>query len=311
MPDLSTAARPTRRCPLGRRTAHAVLTAALLLLPATTHAQRERLVLRVESFGGTGVTAPAGSRAPDEITQRALQVQAAHRLVRDGGKTVVTLGGFFRTVRVALPTPSTIPGEDGTVDLVVATAELGLVRRLDARHTLVAVARPGAFGSTNDAGQLRVEGVAFVDRVMSPRTVVGLGLSYASSFGQVLPIPVLHLVTQPSPTVRVDALLPSRADLWWTPRAGLELGVGAALTGAQYGLADNLQLVPGADALWLANATVGPQLRWTPNRGKWQLTADAGSTVLRRLRYARGGDELADLAPGNVWFARAGVQRLF
>jgi hypothetical protein len=70
-------------------------------------------------------------------------------------------------------------------------------------------------------------------------------------------------------------------------------------------------VVTGADALWLANATVGPQLRWNPGNGKWPFTADGGSTVLRQLRYARGGDELADLAPGKVWFGRAGVQWLF
>jgi len=287
------------------------LTAALLALPPTAQGQRERAALRLESLGGTTITAPAGTQALGDATQRVLQVQAAHRLVRDGGTTIVTIGGLFRSVRLALPTQSTIASEDGTVDLVMATAELGLVRRLNQRHTLVSVLRPGAFGTPADAGQLRVEGAVFVDRILSARTVVGAGMSYASNFGRVLPIPVLHLVTQPSATLRVDALLPSRADLWWMPRQGLDLGVGAALTGAQYGLADNLQVVTGADALWLANATVGPQLRWNPGNGKWQFTADGGSTFLRQLRYARGGDELADLAPGNVWFGRAGVQWLF
>jgi len=290
---------------------HRVLTTALLALPATAQAQRERGVLRLESLGATTITAPAGTQAAGDGTQRVLQVQAAHRLVRDGGKTIVTIGGLFRNVRLSLPTQSAMASEDGTVDLVMATAELGLVRRLNQRHTLVSVLRPGAFGTPADAGQLRVEGAVFVDRILSARTVVGAGMSYASNFGRVLPIPVLHLVTQPSATFRIDALLPSRADLWWLPRKGLDLGVGAALTGAQYGLADNLRVVPGADALWLANATLGPQLRWTPGNGKWQFTADGGSTVLRRLRYARGGNELADLAPGNVWFGRAGVQWLF
>jgi hypothetical protein len=70
-------------------------------------------------------------------------------------------------------------------------------------------------------------------------------------------------------------------------------------------------VVDGADALWLANATVGPQLRWTPRGGKLQITADGGATMLRRLIHARGGEEVADLAPGNVLFGRAGMQWLF
>lgn len=289
-----------------------VLSAVLLVgVSSPAQAQRERAVLRVESFGGTTISAPAGTRAPDDMTQRSLQLQLSHRLVRDGGKTILFGGAQYRGTRLALPTRPTAGTDDGTVNLVVAGAELGLVRRFDARHTLVSVLRPSAFGTSADAGQLRVEGAVFVDRILSTRTVVGAGLSYASNFGRVLPIPVLHIVTQPSATVRIDALLPSRADLWWMPRKGLDLGVGAALIGAQYGLPDDLQVVTGADALWLANATVGPQLRWTPGNAKWQLTADAGSTVLRRLRYARGGDELADLAPGNVWFGRAGLLWLF
>lgn len=297
----------SRRAPV-----RVALFAALLLgLSSPAQAQRERAVLRVESFGGTTISAPAGTRAPDDMTQRSLQLQLSHRLVRDGGKTILFGGVQYRGTQLALPTRLAAGGEDGLLDLVVAGAELGLVRRLDQRHTLVTVLRPSAFGTSAHTGQLRVEGVAFVDRILSARTVVGAGLSYASNFGRVLPIPVLHIVTQPSASFRVDALLPARADLWWLPRKGLDLGVGAVLSGAQYGLPDERQVVNGADALWLANATVGPQLRWTPGNGKWQLTADAGSTVLRRLRYARGGDELADLAPGNVWFGRAGVQWLF
>lgn len=148
---------------------HGVLTAALLALPTTAQAQRERAVLRLESLGGTTIVAPAGTRATDDMTQQVLQLQAAHRLVRDGGKTIVTIGGLFRNVRLALPTPSAMANEDGTVDLVMATAEIGLVRRLNQRHTLVSLVRPGAFGTLADAGQLRVEGAVFVDRVLSAR----------------------------------------------------------------------------------------------------------------------------------------------
>lgn len=293
------------------RTARLLAVAGLVSLPTVAEAQRERLVVRLDAFGGTGITAPAGTAAPDDYTQRSLHAQAAHRLLLDGGNTMLLLGAQYRGATVQLPTLPTPGNEDGTVDLVVATADLGMFRTLNDRHTLIAVLRPGSFGTLKDAGQLRVEGAVFVDRIVSSRATVGAGLSYASSFGRVLPIPVVHVVARPRRQLLVDALLPSRADVWWLPRKGLDLGVGAALTGAQYGLPDNLRVVDGADALWLANATVGPQLRWTPRGGKLQVTADGGATVLRRLIYARGGDEIADLAPGNVLFGRAGMQWLF
>jgi hypothetical protein len=94
------------------------------------------------------------------------------------------------------------------------------------------------------------------------------------------------------------------------PRKGLDVGLNASLVGAQYGLSAAQQVAGGTD-LWLANATVGPQLRWAPRGGKWQLTGDAGMTVLRRLEYARDGRSVADLAPGNVPFLRVGANRLF
>jgi hypothetical protein len=191
------------------------------------------------------------------------------------------------------------------------TADLWMLRTLNEKHTLVAVARPGVYGDLDAIGdQWRLEGALFVDRIVSPRTTLGLGMSYASNFGRVLAVPVLHVVARPQRRVLIDALLPSRADLWWMPRKGLDLGVGASLTGAQYGLANAVTQPQNATALQLANATIGPQLRWSP-RGKLQLTADAGTTVLRRLEYTRGSRTVADLTPGNVLFGRLGAQWLF
>jgi hypothetical protein len=270
-------------------------------------AQRERVTVRAEALGATTVTRPAGTVARADFEQQAIQVTAAQRLIRQQGNTVVLLGGQWRGVRAALPVAL---GRSGGVTpdfatLHVAAADLMLLRTFDDRHTLVSVLRPGLYGDA-----VRVEGAAFVDRIVSPRTTIGAGLSYASAFGKLLPIPVVHVVSRPSRRVLVDALLPARGDLWWMPRKGLDVGLNASLQGAQYGLAA-AQQVAGADALWLANATVGPQLRWAPGGGKWQLTGDAGMTVLRRLEYARDGRSVADLAPGNVPYVRLGAQRLF
>jgi len=286
--------------------------AAILLNGACARslsAQRERFTLRVEVLGGTTVSLPAGATAREEFAQQSIQATLGHRLVRDQGNTIVVIGGQWRGVRAALPRERArlLSGNtfDAFTNLQVVAADLLVLRTLGTRHTMVGVLRPGFYGEN-----FRVEGAAFVDRIVSARTTIGAGLSYASSFGKLLPIPVVHVVSRPSRRVLVDALLPSRGDIWWMPRKGLDLGFNASLIGANYGLPD-AQRIAGGDALWLANATVGPQVRWAPRGGKWQLTADAGMTVLRRLEYARGGRSVADLAPGNVPFARLGAQRLF
>jgi hypothetical protein len=280
------------------------------MLPARVAAQRERAVLRLESFGA----APSGAASARDVEQRALQLALAHRVIRDRGNTMLLVGAQYRDTRVAL-TGLGAPLSGGATSLTnrvqVVTADLWLLRTLNAKHTLVAVARPGVYGDLDAIGnQWRVEGALFVDRIMSSRTTLGVGMSYASNFGRVLAVPVLHVVARPRRRLLVDALLPSRADLWWMPRKGLDLGVGASLTGAQYGLANSAAQPQNATTLQLANATIGPQLRWTP-RGKVQLTADAGTTVLRRLEYARGSRTVADLTPGNVLFGRLGAQWLF
>lgn len=280
------------------------------LAPRMARAQREQFVVRLEQFGGTNVARPAGGVGPEQFDQQALQVNLAQRVVRDRGNTILLAGAQWRAVRVALPraAASSDPTQSMTT-LQTLAADLMLLRTVGDRHTIVGVLRPGMYGEA-----FRVEGAAFVDRIISPRTTIGAGLSYASTFGQLLPIPVVHVVSRPSRRVLVDALLPARADVWYLPRKGLDIGINASLAGALYGLTATqamTQGVAGATTLGIANATIGPQVRWTPNGGKWQITADGGTTVLRRAEYANDGRVVADLAPGNVPYVRLGLQRLF
>ncbi len=290
----------------------ALAVGAVLLTGAVTrplYAQRERVTVRMEALGGTSTTLPAGVVGRDDFAQQSLHVTLGHRFVLDEGNTILVLGGQWRAVRAALPRDlAQLGGQttfDGFTTLNVVAADVLMLRTIGTEHTLVGVLRPGLYGEA-----VRVEGAAFVDRIVSSGTTLGLGLSFASSFGKLLPIPVLHVVARPSRRVLVDALLPARADVWWMPQKGLDLGFNASLSGANYGLT-TAQRIAGGDALWLANATVGPQVRWAPGGGKWQLTAEAGITVLRRLEYAIGSRSVADLSPGNVPFARVGVQQLF
>lgn len=283
--------------------------AAVTFFASPLQSQRERVVIRAETFGSTAITVPAGTAASDDFGFNVLHAQVSQRVLLDGGSTMLLFGGIFRRVEADLPvTGATTPARTA---LDVATADIWLARTISDTRTLFVVLRPGLYGDGRDAGsQLRVEGAVFVDKIRSPRSTVGLGLSLSSNFGRVLPVPVLHVVARPKRQVLVDALLPARADVWWLPRRGLDIGFGASLTGAQYALSDETS-IGAADRLQLANATIGPQLRWSPRGGKLQITADAGTTVLRRAIFADGNDEVADLAPGNVGFARIGLQWLF
>ena len=294
------------RFPSARVVFAAIHGAALTLPVAPLHAQREQVTVRAEALGATSIVVPAGTAGRPDYGQRSLQLTLAHRQVRQQGNTMILLGGLWRAVDADLPQISPrATGANPPSTLHVAHAEVMVLKTLNDRHTVISTLRPGIYGT-----QFRVEGAAFVDRIVSPRTTLGGGLSYASSYGKLLPIPVLHIVSRPSKRILIDALLPARGEVWWMPRKGLDLGVNAALIGAQYGLPQALQ-INRADALWLANATVGTQVRWAPNGGKWQLLLDGGTTVLRRLEYARNGETVTDLAPGNVPYLRVGAQKLF
>lgn len=279
--------------------------ALLLLFAHPLQAQREAFVVRAEQFGDSDITSATGATV--RSAQQGVSVTAARRVLLQDGNLMLLLGAQYRGMAVDLPSTT-----ESSTGLHVLAADLWMLRTLNDAHSLVVVLRPGVYGDLRDIGsQVRLEGAAFVDRVFSPRTTVGVGLSYASAFGEVLPIPVLHVLARPARQVLVDALLPARADVWWLPRKGLDVGLNVSLNGAQYGLSEASRPTADVDALQLANATLGPQVRWTPGRGKWQLTADGGVTVLRRLRYAGDGEVRTDLAPGNVPFVRLGVQRLF
>lgn len=313
--------RPRRWSPmLIRRLVRPAVVAACLAGAGPLWAQREQLSLRVEQFGRADAQTTPGVFPRDFLDTRQVTLTAAHRSVRGAeGNTVLVNGIFYR--RTDLRTPR-IPGRDPTLHALYY--DLLVLRTLDDKHTLAVAVRPGLFGNLDGelGRQFRVEGATFVDRIMTPRTTIGLGLSYTSNFGRVLPVPVLHVVHRRGRKVLIDGLLPSRLDVWYFPRKGIELGLNAQLSGFQYHFSENVTFPLGGDSgggasvvslqapqIQLANATIGPQLRWNA-AGKWYLSADAGATVVRRFTFGVGRGERA-VDPANAAFARVGVQRMF
>jgi hypothetical protein len=278
-------------------------------------AQREQLSLRVEQFGESDVLSRVGlpDRASFDLRQTTLT--AAHRsILGTDGNTVLVNGVFYRR--------SDLGGELGDQTLHALYYDFLALRTLNDRHTLAVAVRPGLFGNLDEelGQQFRVEGAVFVDRIITPRTTIGLGASYTSNFGRVIPVPVLHIVHRRGRKVLIDGLLPSRLDIWYFPRKGVELGLNTQLSGFQYYVGAELRPQPAVPPpgaavsfrtpeIQLANATIGPQLRWNAFE-KWYLSADAGATVLRRYTFGLGSREFA-LEPSNAWFARVGLQRMF
>ncbi|MCU0633692.1 MAG: DUF6268 family outer membrane beta-barrel protein [Gemmatimonadaceae bacterium] len=291
--------------------------AGLLVLGATRlSAQREQLSLRIEQFGGA--RAPVDfAQPPRDLDMRLWQLTATagvRNMLDADGNTVLTNGVFYRR---SVLDARLLGRSIGTETLHALYYDFLALRTLDDRHTLAVAVRPGLFGNLErDLGdQFRAEGAAFIDRVVSPRTTLGLGMSYTSNLGRVLPIPVLHIVHRRGRSMLIDGLLPSRLDVWWFPRKGLEVGLNAQLSGFQYHVADAPapSPVPGtltfvAPTRQLANAVVGPQVRWNAT-GKWYLSLDAGVTVLRRLSYEDGTENA--LTPRNTGLVRLGLQRMY
>ena len=296
---------------------------------ATLHAQREQAGIRVETFGGAPLglvqtcrpSAACQNPTPSgEATATIANVGwGTRRFVGKEGNTVVYNGFLYRYARVGLPEPSrtvVLGGSDalvpGTRDLHMLTYDFMLLRSLSERTSLVVVARPGLFSDLRnvDLSHFRPEGIVFADRVVSEKTTLGLGVAYTSNFGRALPVPVLHVVHVASPKVLVDGLLPARLDVWYYPRKGLELGLNASLNGAQYRVgADDTPL--GASTFQLAHATVGPVLRYNVG-GKWYASLEAGTSVLRRLRFTTAGaTDRYDPDPANRPFVRVGAQLMY
>lgn len=289
-----------------------------LLLPGTACAQREQLSLRIEQFGGVDVGTARGSTRPIDYELRQLTATVGVRTVRGrDDNTVLVNGLFYRRSDVGF---GGVGSEDRALHAVYY--DFLALRTLDDRHTLAVALRPGLFGTLDyELGdQFRLEGAVFVDRLLTPRTTVGLGLSYTSNLGRVLPIPVVHIVHRRGRRVLIDGLLPSRLDLWYFPRKGVEVGLNAQLSGFQYFIGQAPQSAPptppGGTAiilrnpeLQLANAIIGPQVRWNAT-GKWFLSADAGVTVLRRYTVGTGRRE-GPLDPANTGLVRIGLQRMY
>lgn len=291
-------------------------------------AQREQWAVRYEGIGRadtprpwTPPGAPLAPLAEEGLTARQLVVQGGVRRVYGKDQTLMVLHGLVgRMARVDLPLPNgAIPGSTATrtsLDLYALQYDLWWLNSVSDVTTIGVIARPGIFTDGVNVGldHFRVEAAAFVDRIVSDRTTLGLGVAYGSNFGVAVPVPVLHVVHRRGSKVLIDGFLPQRLTAWWFPRKGLDLGLEAQLFGAQYRLGDPAAQPRGAGQFQFANGTVGPVLRWNI-AGKTSVSLEAGTTFIRRVNYAAfatgPGEAVLGYGPGNAPYVKLGLVSLY
>lgn len=286
-------------------------------------AQRDAWAVRYEAYGsgtvGTPWTppgAPPATLADSSVTARQLTVQGAIRRIYGRDQEVLVIHGLVaRATTVGLPLPNaTGPGARtrDTRSLYALQYDFWWLNSVSERTTIGVIARPGIFTDGVQVGldHVRFEGAAFVDRIVSDRTTLGVGLAYGSNFGVAVPVPVLHVVHRRGTKFLLDGFIPQRVTAWWYPRKGLDVGLEAQLFGAQYRLGDPATQPRRAGQFQYANGTIGPVLRWTAF-GKTALSLEGGMTFIRRFNFARfatgPGEAVVGYGPGNAPWVRAGL----
>ncbi|MCM0605163.1 MAG: hypothetical protein KA715_03665 [Xanthomonadaceae bacterium] len=163
--------------------------------------------------------------------------------------------------------------------LYIVSPQFTWLQSLNQDYSFVINLRPGLYGDLrgNLSDDFRLEGVFFVDRILSGGWTLGLGAARGSNFGRVLTVPVLHAVYVGESSL-LDALLPVKAEYWIMNSEHFEYGAIFSLVGSQYRIED---LTNTADTLQFANGLIGPSARMKI-QDKFYIQLDALFTVLRR-----------------------------
>lgn len=80
----------------------------------------------------------------------------------------------------------------------------------------------------------KFQGAVIVEKAFDQRWTAGLGVSYSTTFGSLLPLPVLTFRYESGNRWRASGTLPSDIDLWYRLSSGSELGIVAHAEGGMY-----------------------------------------------------------------------------
>ncbi len=264
-----------------------------------------------ELFSIEGQTiSPVSYAAPEPTTTQvnALAAQAAVPLPAGEGRYLVP-GLSYR-----LEAPRFIDPPEGALPsplLHEAELTLAALQPLSERWSLSGRIGVGLAGDLEaiDGGVVRVTGLALGVHTFSETLQAGLGLAGTYAFGQLLPVPLLRLRWQPREDLELDALLPSHADLIWTPWDRVRLGLLAELVGNEYAvrLEDALAIYPELDHIAYTDGSVGAMAGARLGGDLW-LEAQAGDSFFRRFSLLDADNE--PIQDGDQRLDSAGFARL-
>lgn len=216
---------------------------ALLSAPAAAKAQPlDLLDLRSEYVPPTalGGDRPAGA-APwsdaDDVQVSTYSVALKLPLTLSDS-TLIVPGIGYRLDKLSFSHESPAERE---LDLHAFELPLTLIHLLSKDWMLLFQASPG-FSSDLGAVQsraLRMQGLGLASHQFSDELVLGGGGAAMFEFGSLLPLPVLYAQWEPTPQVKVEALLPLQAEAKLALGDRFEIGLRADVDGSSYSISDS------------------------------------------------------------------------
>ncbi|TAE34194.1 MAG: hypothetical protein EAZ92_00245 [Candidatus Kapaibacterium sp.] len=317
-------------------------------------AQREQAGIRYEFFGPRSIPAATPNLFNGgQVGMSLLTINGGFQLQLDKeGSSVLNNQFIYRNATANFPTSKDAQGNFTNTSLTGhAIYYEGLfLQTLSEKFQLALAVRAGLFSDMNNIGlsHFRAEPIAFLDWFVDDKFILGAGFAYGTSnFGRLVNTPLLHIYWIPSPEILVDALLPTRLDVWYYPTKQLDVGLSIALNGAQFqlGQAPNIQGIDRTltapsvnsglvrrtadiDQFYFANATIGPNIRYNVFE-KTYISLEGGYSLVRRLGFDNFAPHSGIIAGGrtdtdyivnyfrgfdfgvNTWFVRAGIQIMY
>ncbi|MCK6533875.1 MAG: DUF6268 family outer membrane beta-barrel protein [Polyangiaceae bacterium] len=127
------------------------------------------------------------------------------------------------------------------LDLHAFELPLTLIQLLSSDWMLLFQAKPALasdLGSVQSRA-LRMQGLGLASYQFSDQFVLGGGAAAMFEFGSFLPLPVLHAQWEPTPQVKVEALLPLQAEAKLALGDRFEIGLRADVDGSSYAISDS------------------------------------------------------------------------
>lgn len=215
-------------------------------------------------------------------------------IVADQGRTIVFLQTGYRQRRFGYHDwPDGISRELNSIHeaTVSTTGRRQLSERWALSINLTAQAASDFEKFKLTPEDMKYTAMIVAERQMNDELSLGLGAAFTTSFGSLLPLPIITVRWDDGESWSASAFLPSSFDIWYRTSDELRFGLSAAAEGQQYHTAilpnasksDNLQLQ-------YISATIGPAVRWSP-LSSLALTLRGGVTF-QSLLFFDGTDEI-------------------